>query len=838
MSRPSQHPTGSASRVTLLGCVALSGAAGLFWQVVWARQLALALGGTVPAAALVTGVFLGGLGVGARMAGIIGDHLRDPTRAYAACELAAAAWGLALIPVLSALPDLAPAGWEADANGWMVPTTASRIRQGILVTLLLGPPTALLGASLPLLAPPIVGSRVELAARRLAVLAAVNTGGAALGALSADLLVIGALGMRGAALVAAALGVTAALGAWGASWGGGVAAGAPADTTPVRSGRSPGSREDSPGGRREPAQVAAPAEGPADALPVRIAPALAFGLAGFAAMGLEMVWLRFLGSALGPYRAVFSVLLAVLLVGWLVGALVAGRLVRQAAAESVGLRGALPLFALAQASVATLSLFGLATHDPRALLVRQLASDASAGSQLAVLLATIVPVVLPAAVAMGAAFPLANAHLQRSERTIARTVGGVWLATTVGNAGGAVVTGLVLLPALGMQACAHLLAMLAAAAPLALSRRPVAWVGLLPILGFFAVPADHVLWASFPHGRAREEGVLAVDEGRDETIVVTGRPEGPARLWTNGHPMSSTSPGAQRYMRLFAHLPLLTHPRPERALVICFGVGNTLHAASLHPLRSLTLADLSPGVLSMAPWFAHANRNVLQDPRLTVYVDDGRRVLRTLEPGLDLVTLEPPPIAHAGVAALYTREFYGLVHDRLAEGGWIAQWLPAYQVPGPTVLALVRAFVDVFPDGALLVGDGRELLLVGVRGGAPTLDVDRVRARMSDPALAADLAAIGIHESADLAATFAAGGAHLRAVTAAVPAMTDDRPVAELGQVSHVARTELPSDLFNVAGWPAFAPALATDTALAERMRAQAEKWSSVEYRRYTTLPE
>ncbi len=799
-------------------CFALSGFAGLVWQALWVRQLGLALGSTVQAVAIVTAVFLVGLGVGARLGGRLADRLGAPQRAYALCEGGIAGWGVVLGPVLTALAAAGFGGTTVDAHGWQVPSGGARLLQLGVSLALLGPPTLLMGASLPLLARPAVGDRLDLAGWRLGLLAAANTGGAALGALATDLWLVPAFGLRVTGLVAAGLGVLAAVGALGLR----------ADTTgadPI-----PEDREAPPSGSAAIATEVAPSPG---------AVAIAVALAGFAAMGFEVVWFRFLGSALGPYRAVFSVLLGVILGGWLVGSLVGGALSRRVSPA--------PLFAAAQATVVVVTLLGLAAHDPRALLVRQLAlPEGSRLAQHALNLATVAAVALPAAVAMGVGFPLANALTQTSRRHVGRAVGRVWLATTVGNAGGALVTGLWLLPALGMQATTLVLASLAAVAPLALTPLartyrplPLALSGaaLLAVATFAALPADTLLWGSFPHGRAREEGVLAVREGLNETIVVTGSSEGPARLWTNGHPMSSTSDRAQRYMRLMAHLPLLAQAAPSRVMVICFGVGNTLHAASLHPsVRELVLADSSADVLEHAPWFAHANGGVLADPRLTVHVDDGRHVLRTLPPGtFDLLTLEPPPIAHAGVASLYSREFYSLARDRLAEGGWMTQWLPAYQVSGPTVLALVRAFVDVFPDAVLLVGDGRELLLAGVKGGVPTLDVASIEARLRDnPAVAADLARIGIADAADLVATFAAPGATLVAATAGVAPLTDDHPVSESSQVSHVLATALPATLFAPRAWPAFAPGLADDAALAARMAESEATWTSEAFLRYS----
>ncbi len=801
----------------LHACFAASGIAGLVWQILWVRQLGLAFGSTVHAVSIVSAVFLVGLGVGARVGGGAADRAtlstRTLLRAYAACEFGIAAWGLVLGAVLPALAERGLGGTTVDVHGWHVPSIGARLLQLGLSLALLGPPTLAMGASLPLLARPAVGGRLDLAGWRMGVLAAVNTGGAAVGSLAAGLWWIPAFGLQATGLLAAGLGVTAGLGALTIR-----------PAAPAPEGASP-------------AYVTDP-----DA-PSPTAVALAVALSGFAAMGFEILWFRFLGSALGPYRAVFAVLLGVLLVGWLLGSLAGGALSRRVAA--------VPLFAAAQASLTALALLGLVLHDPRALLVAQLAVPAVTLddgplspfvlAQHAINLEVVAAVLLPAAIAMGFGFPLASALTQTSTRHVGRAVGRVWLATTVGNALGALVTGLVLLPTVGMQTSAIALGIVASVAPLALSRRPVpgalSAAGLLAAGVFATLPGDTLLWGSFPYGRAREEGVLAVREGLNETIVVTGAVEGPARLWTNGHPMSSTSPRAQRYMRLLAHLPLLAQDAPKTAMVLCFGVGNTLNAASLHHgVERLLLADTSADVLAQAPLFAHANGGVLGDPRLTVYVDDGRHVLRTLAPGsLDLLTLEPPPIAHAGVAALYSREFYALARDRLTDGGWITQWLPAYQVSGPTVLALVRAFVDVFPDAVLLVGDGRELILAGVKGEAPRIDVAAIDARLAaSPEVAADLAQVGLFSAADLAATFAADGATLRAATADVAAVTDDRPRSESSQVSHVLTTELPATLFAPGQWQGFAPGLVGDAAFSARMAESEALWASDTLRRYS----
>ena len=106
-------------------------------------------------------------------------------------------------------------------------------------------------------------------------------------------------------------------------------------------------------------------------------------------------------------------------------------------------------------------------------------------------------------------------------------------------------------------------------------------------------------------------------------------------------------------------------------------------------------------------WFERTNGNVLRDPRVSVYLNDGRHHLQMQPPeSYDLVALEPPPIAYAGVAALYSEEFYQLARTRLTPNGFISQWLPAYQVPTATTLSMIRSFIDVFPEAGTAVGRG------------------------------------------------------------------------------------------------------------------------------------
>src|SRR5205814_8391598 len=104
------------------------------------------------------------------------------------------------------------------------------------------------------------------------------------------------------------------------------------------------------------------------------------------------------------------------------------------------------------------------------------------------------------------------------------------------------------------------------------------------------------------------------------------------------------------------------------------------------------------------------------------------RLLMQPAASYDLIALEPPPIAYAGVSALYSREFYALARARLKPKGFISQWLPAYQVPTATTLAMIRAFVEIFPQAVLISGAEADLVLIGAMDSRIEIDPARLAA--------------------------------------------------------------------------------------------------------------
>ena len=251
------------------------------------------------------------------------------------------------------------------------------------------------------------------------------------------------------------------------------------------------------------------------------------------------------------------------------------------------------------------------------------------------------------------------------------------------------------------------------------------------------------------------------------------------RLYIQGVSNSGDAMPSLRYMRLQALLPLIVHGGdPKSALVIGLGTGITAGAMLAYEgLDRRVVAELLPAVQRSAHAF-HGNFGAASTPRLDVRLRDGRRELLAHTNTYDLITLEPPPPSAAGVAGLYSSNFYELAKTRLNEQGLFAQWLPLPTQNDEDTRSLVRSFIDVFPHTSLWTTELHETLLVGSVQPL-VLDAERMARRFTEPAVSTALREVGIGSAEALAATWLMDRSGLEAYAGDVSPVTDDRPSIE-----------------------------------------------------------
>ncbi|MCL6693230.1 fused MFS/spermidine synthase [Pseudomonas sp. R3.Fl] len=722
-----------------------SGGAALVFQVLWVKQLSLVVGVEVYAVTTAISAFFAGLALGGLAFGRWADRLRRPVRLYAGLELLVALLG---VGATFALAHAAGAFARLEASlgllAWLLPFA------------LVGLPAFFMGGTLPVLVRALKPAEGQLG-RAGGGLYAANTAGAIAGTLLAAFVLLPALGVLGSACAAAGFNLLAAAGALLV--------------------------------RREAVEPAAPAGqvAPPRRPAMRLAIAL-YCVAGGVALGYEVVWTQSIVQFMSTRAFAFAVVLATYLCGLVLGsALYARRADRLR--DPWGLFGLLIAAAglLAILQIAGLGAWLLGAQTRAEALMLGLGGSELAGMCARFAVAALCVVFLPTTL-LGAAFPLAL-RLAVDSAHVGRDVGRVVALNTLGGILGVMLTGFVLVPALGLVRTLALLAVLAAAVGLlavwrgeGVGKRLRLGVALVAVatLAVGALTSPRHLAELLP--AARHGQITFYEEGRGGTVAVVEQGRGQnrfSRLYIQGVSNTGDAMPSLRYMRLQALLPLLVHDgEPRSALVIGFGTGITAGAMLRYQgLQHPVVAELLPEVLAAAPHFK-GTFDARHDPRLEIRLRDGRRELLRSAERYDMITLEPPPPSAAGVVNLYSRDFYQLAASRLEQGGIVAQWLPLPTQNEEDSRALVRSFIDVFPHAWLWTTEFHEMLLVGSLQPL-RLDVPRIRERFAQPEVSAALAEVGVDSPEALLATWVTDRAGLESFAGDAPPVTDDQPRIE-----------------------------------------------------------
>jgi spermidine synthase len=724
-------------------CFFFSGASGLVYEVVWLRWLVHLFGATSLAVSTVLTAFMAGLALGSWVAGRWASRIRRPLFVYGVLELAIGAYALLLPVALRAVvPALRVVGAD-EASSFVVLSLA----RFVLATLLLAVPTACMGATLPVLAQ-FAAPRLRALAGASGALYSVNTTGAVVGTAAAGLLLLPAIGAMATNWLAVALNLAVGCAALAASR------------------------------RVESAAAAAPAVSGVPAVDERPVPggttvlvaAGATALAGCLALVAEVVWTRALALVLGSSVYAFTVMLVTFLIGIAAGSAICARRVEGLRAPGVALAGLFllaglsafaGLVALAELPYFFLRLFGWTEGRHGLLLALQFLVSAA--------------LVLAPAACSGAIFPICVRLVGGATSAAGRTVGTLYAANTVGAIVGSFAGGFLLLPALGIRGTllTVVLLQLAAAAGLALAlvrhAHPrgalavsaaaaglaVAAPLLTPAWDVLVMNSGVAVYAQRLHGltrrqfenQQRELRLLQYKEGLT-TTVAAGESRGIVFLRVNGKVDAST--GADMPTQVLAgHLPALVHPDPREALVIGLGSGVSVGSLLRHPLARVTVVELERAVIDVSRFFEHVNGRPLADPRTRLVVNDARNFLLLGRTEYDLIISEPSNPWVTGASSLFTRDFFSLARDRLRPRGVFAQWLQLYSLSPELLRTVIATFQTVFPHAIVFQTVHEDTLLLGSLEPF-SLDLAQLELRMATPAVATDLARVGIRDSASL----------------------------------------------------------------------------------------
>jgi spermidine synthase len=309
-------------------------------------------------------------------------------------------------------------------------------------------------------------------------------------------------------------------------------------------------------------------------------------------------------------------------------------------------------------------------------------------------------------------------------------------------------------------------------------------------------------------------------EGATATVAVR-QAAGTTSLAIDGK-VDASNAGDMLTQRLLAHVPLLLHPNPKRVAVLGLGSGVTLGSALSHPIDQADVLEISPEVAAASRFFEPENGAALRDPRTRLILGDGRTHILLGRTQYDAIISEPSNPWMAGIAALFTREFFVAAKARLTPGGVLCQWAHTYDISGDDLKSIVGTFASVFPDATLwLVGDG-DVLLIG--SNQPLLaQVAAIPSRLATrETAAANLATVGARDAFALTSLLIAEGAGVRAFSAGARLQTDDyAPVEFTGPRAIFSR----GGTDNTAALRALAAEQPVPVAVEARRTATPEAW-------------
>lgn len=687
----------------------------LIYQTVWLRELRLVFGASTSATAAVLAIFMAGLGAGSAVLGKRADRQENPLAFYARLEIIiAVSAALSLLLLVFVRMTYIAAGGSVHLGI----SIATGIRL-LLATIVLGIPTFMMGGTLPAAARAVETSE-DPARRRLATIYAVNTMGAVAGTLISTFFLLETFGNRRTLLIAAALNLLVAVIARAIS----------------RDSRA----------SEVTSEAVRPPRDDEESLPPRVV-LVTSGLVGAAFLLMELVWYRMLGPILGGTTFTFGLILAIALLGIGMGGF-AFSLWNRASVGALALTTALEALAMAVPLIAGDRI----AHYSN--LLRTLGEAGFQGHIIAWSIITLA-VVFPASFIAGFQFPLLVALLGKGREDVGRDVGQAYAWNTFGSIAGSLGGGFIVIPLLSapgawravvillavlsiglcfmtlrrrtwthvtasLVICAAALAGTAARGPTAAWRHSGIGVGRLEVRQsvneFRAAANDFRRWIVW-EADGRESNV-ALSAGDDLSFIVNGKPDGSARVDAGTQVMGGM-------------IGAILHANPKSAFVIGMGTGSTAGWLGAIPsMERVDVVELEPVVLRIAKDLSSVNQNVLANPKVRTEIADAREALLTGRRQYDIIFSEPSNPYRAGIASLFTSEFYRAAADRLAPGGIFLQWVQTYDVGSETLTTIYATLTETFPHVDTFWTTSGDAVLVATLDPL-TYDADRMRARLA-----------------------------------------------------------------------------------------------------------
>jgi predicted membrane-bound spermidine synthase len=700
----------------------LSGLSGLIYESLWSRYIRQFVGSAATAQILVLALFMGGMSLGALIAGRSLRNIRRPVVAYGIIEGLIGLYALAFPSVHEAATRLCyDVIFPALGGG-----TAVSLTKWVVAGALVLPATTLLGMTFPLMSVGILRRDPQRSGEILSALYFTNSLGAALGALLSGFVLVAHIGLPGALAFGAALNLAIAV----------VAVRDREAVAPLDHGVA---AEDAP---------------TMSSGLVLLFLCTAFGT-GLSSFMYEIGWIRLLSMILGSATHSFEVMLSAFIFGMALGGFwVRKRLDKFRRPELV--LGIVQLV-MGLSAIATLPAYRVAVELMGGLLA---GDERTYGLWIAfnvVRYLLCLLIMLPATFCAGMTLPLLTHVMLRRGRPEGE-VGRVYGVNTLGAIAGAVLAGIVLMPVIGLKnvivagavidmVLGLVLVKIAtdtatgAAGESRLLRTSLVGALATTAIGLFVIKVDPMVLTAtvFRHGRTRlpddYEIKLYVD-GRTASVTLLENTPIPGHfiIYTNGKPDASVKSvrwpegrrkeqgpqiaGDEPNQFLVGLLPYMVRPNATHGALIGFGSGVTCHTVLGSPtLERLDTIEIEANMVRGAKLMGGVNERAYSDPRNHIWYDDAKAYFAAAATTYDFIISEPTNPWVSGVSSLFTVEFYREAKRYLKPGGVMAQWLQGYELGDPLLLTVLAALDDEFSDYLIVRVGERDWMILAVAEG-------------------------------------------------------------------------------------------------------------------------
>ena len=719
----------------------LSGATSLAYQVVWTRELIRVFGATSLAISAVLAAFMAGLALGSYFFGRYIDRRGNPLVMYGVLELGIGLFALAFPFILEALNPLYRGLYPAS-GGAAGGLTLARFLISFVIVLI---PTTMMGGTLPVLSR-YVTEAISGLAFRVGWLYSINTFGAVTGTFLTGFVLLPAFGIRTTTLIAVALNFIIFL------------------LSMLLARTASSTRSEEPGAGPQ----AAPA--PRRLSRDEVAVLVAFFFTGLAALSAEVIYTRVLKLVVGTTVYAFSTMLTAFLLGLALGSAVFARFAQRTSRPKL-------MFSVIVALIGVLVFASTVGFGrlPVAFMNIYEGMTRTWGNLIAVQFMLSFLILIIPTFFMGATFPLVARIYATDLSSVGGSIGTAYAFNTVGAICGSLLGTFVFLSAFGVEKGMFVVAIIYVVVGVLLfltiaegikgARRAAiaaVFVVVLALLAVFAPKWDRKLMTTAVYAYAenygntetmlkdvRQRRMKWYDEGPAATVSIE-RNQGVVAMRIDGK-IDASSGSDMITQELIAHLPLLIHEDPDTVLVVGLGSGVTLGSCETHAVEYIDCIELIESVIEAAHFFDAYCYNCQTDPRVRLFVGDGRNHVFLSERKYDVLISQPTNPWIEGVGDLFTIEYFQACRDRLKPGGTMCCWVQVYHMGVDELRSVLKSYIHVFPNTTLWFANESDIILIGSLN-PPRYDL--LVERMAEPRIYADLARVLVDEPQDLLAMF------------------------------------------------------------------------------------